>query len=162
MIRLIGRWNALVSDLSLVARCALLSIVLLIAACLAAPVAWLQGGSLSLATAATAAGVCWLAGLVALFLATRGRGTPAAVGWVLAGDGVAMGLPLLSAISLQRSGHWLSAAGYFGWIVVFFLITLVAKTLLVAPLAAGLAAGPGSKRLAAETQHAGKLPEAGV
>jgi len=129
---------------------------------LAAPLAWLQGGAVSLTTACAAAGVCWLAGLVALFLATRGRGTPAAVGWVLAGDGVAMGFPLLTAISLQRSGHWMHAAGYFGWIVVFFLITLVAKTLLVAPLAAGIAAGRGPTRPAVKTQQPGTLPEAGV
>lgn len=155
MIGLIGRYSAYVSGLSLVARCALLVIAVV---CVAIPVGFfaaqdgsVQNGNASLEAAGLAAVVCLATGLGALLLAHRGRGTPSSVAWVLAGDGIAMGLPLALAMLLQRGGHAWHAAGFFRYIVVFFLATLTARTLLVAPFV-NVAARPAGRASGAEAR----------
>ncbi|MBA4015942.1 MAG: hypothetical protein C0483_02010 [Pirellula sp.] len=132
MIGLIGRYSAFVSGLTLVARCALLVVAVV---CVAIPVGFVaaRSGTPAFEAAGLAAVVCLATGLVALLLAHRGRGTPASVAWVLAGDGLAMAVPLGIAMTLQNTGHAFHDAGFFNYLIVFFLATLTARTLLVAP-----------------------------
>lgn len=150
MIGLIGRYSAFVSGLSLVVRCALLVVAVV---CVAIPVGFVaaRDGNASLEAAGLAAAVCLATGLGALLLAHRGRGTPSSVAWVLAGDGIAMGLPLALVMMLQRSGHSLHEAGFFRYIVVFFLATLTARTLLVAPFV-NVVARPAGRAPGAEAR----------
>ncbi|MGC3972699.1 MAG: hypothetical protein QM775_36760 [Pirellulales bacterium] len=137
MIGLISRYSTFVAGLSLAARCALLTSAVVLVAVPASLIAWTESGAveptLSLRAALLAAALCWGAGLVALLMAHRGRGTPSAVAWILAGDGIAMTLPIATAMWLQSIGDPLISAGFFKWVVLFFLATLTARTLLVAP-----------------------------
>lgn len=133
MIGLIGRYSTFVAGLSLAARCALLTLAVLLVVVPASIIAWSENGAVTLQAELLAAALCGSVGLVALLLAHRGRGTPSAVAWILVGDGLAMALPLSVAMFVQRSAHPLHQAGFFKWVVLFFLATLTARTLLVAP-----------------------------
>jgi hypothetical protein len=71
--------------------------------------------------------------LVALVLSLIWHGTPNGVVGALGGMMVGLGIPLAAAIVVQRRDGDLAHAGFYGWIVVFYLISLTVKTLLVAP-----------------------------
>ena len=80
--------------------------------------------------AATAAAICWFGSTIALLIAGYlSRSNQAAQGHLL-GMFFRLGLPLVAGMILQKSGGPLAEAGVFGLIVVFYLITLVAETLL--------------------------------
>ena len=130
---------------SIVVRCALFATVML-AAFAAAQVfvrvqpAPLDGGAaaadLSSRAAfpsqavAVAAVVCGLSGLAGLVVTLVWRGTAHGVAAALGGSFLGMVLPLATGIVLQRRGGELQGAGVFGWIVLFYLVALAAKTLL--------------------------------
>lgn len=129
------RYTAIVSRFSLVQRLACLAGVVAVVVALASPVAYSEQAMVGVQAVLVAAGVSLVGASVAVVLASRHRGSPTAVAWILAGDAVAMAVPLVSGTILSRQEGPLAQAGVFGWIVLFFLATLVAKTVLIAPLA---------------------------
>jgi hypothetical protein len=150
VIGLIGRYSTFVAGLSLAARCALLTLAVLLVAVPASIIAWSENGTVTLQAELLAAVLCWSVGLITLLMAHRGRGTPSAVAWILAGDGLAMALPLVVAMGMQRADHAYIQAGFFKWVVLFFLATLTARTLLVAPFV-NTAARPARRSPKAES-----------
>lgn len=129
------RYTAIVSRLSTVQRLAWLVGVVAVVYALAAPLAYSDRGASGVQAATLAAGVSLAGAVVAVLLASRHRGTPSAVAWILAGDMLAMALPLITGTIVSRQKGPLAEAGAFQWIVLFFLVSLVTKTALVAPLA---------------------------
>ena len=57
-----------------------------------------------------------------------------------------MGLPMGVGLLLNYGGGPLASAGVFGWIVVFYLLTLAVETLLSLHLAKGRQAAHSSTR----------------
>lgn len=129
------RYSAIVSRLSTAQRLAWLVGVVAVAYAVTAPIAFGEHGAIGVQAVSLAAGVSLLGASLAVVLASRHRGTPAAVAWILGGDMLAMALPLATGTIVSRQKGSLAEAGTFQWIVLFFLTTLLAKTILVAPLA---------------------------
>ncbi|MGE0605583.1 MAG: hypothetical protein AB7O62_00550 [Pirellulales bacterium] len=125
---------ALLQRINIVQRCAMLAGVVLVACLVALPVALRLSGSQGAVACCVAAAICCACSTVALVLTARGQGPNAALKGLLYSMFFQMGIPLLCGIALYQSGSALAAGGVFGWIVVFHLITLAAKTLLVLPL----------------------------
>lgn len=102
--------------------------------------AWLGYGrsaGTGVKAAAVAAAVCWAGGLLAL-LATglvRFRGNSAS--GVLLGTACRTGLPIVVGLVLHRSGGSLAAAGVFAMILGYYLVALVAETLLAIRVTGG-------------------------
>jgi hypothetical protein len=117
--------------LSLLASCGLLSAaVILLFAC----VGWFafaSAGANGLAAASVAAGACWIGSLAALAVSSLFRAPTQAVSGVLAGTLVRTGIPLFVLVVMQAGGGPLVQAGVCGYIVIFFLFTLVVDTLLL-------------------------------
>lgn len=134
VIGLTGRLNAKLSDLSLTTRCAMLLSTVLGTLIVAAPIAYLRDGIVGLEAVALAAVACGVCSTAALILSVSWHGTSKGVVGVLAGSLIGMLPPLAIGLTVQHNHAALAAAGAFGWIVVFFLTSLVVKTLLVAPV----------------------------
>jgi hypothetical protein len=83
--------------------------------------------------AAVAAGLCWIGSTAALLIAVYYSRSNRAVQGHLLGMFLRLGIPLVAGIILQEQAGWLAQAGVFGQIVVFYLIALVAETLLSLP-----------------------------
>lgn len=135
MNSLMDRYTATALRISLVQRCACLFGVISLVFAIAAPIAYGSHGVAGILTVLLAAAVSLAGALIGVVLASVHRGTPSAVAWILAGDGIAMALPLVTGTVVSRRGGAIAEAGAFSWIVLFFLAALVTKTLLVAPLA---------------------------
>lgn len=84
--------------------------------------------------AAVAAVICATGSTAALIATWRFRGPAAALYAMLFGMVFQFGLPFAAGMVLSQAGGPLAQAGVFGLIVVFYLYTLVVKTLLVLPL----------------------------
>jgi hypothetical protein len=115
---------------SLIGSCAILAAALLP---FAAGVGWYgyaSAGSLGLAAAAIAAGVCWLSGSLALVAAFVGQRLNAGIQGVLVGMIFRMGLPLGAGMALERNSPPLAAAGVFHMILALYLVALLVETLL--------------------------------
>lgn len=129
------RYAAFVGRLTTGSRCACLVAATLLAFAIAAPIAYGRQGMIGIQAVSLAAGVSLFGAIIAVVLASTHRGTPSVVAWVLAGDGIAMAIPLTTGMIVTRTSPALTEAGTFLWIVLFFLVALTTKTLLVAPLA---------------------------
>jgi|SRR5215471_3732580 len=84
----------------------------------------------ALLAASAAAGICWLGATAALVVSWFSNRSNRAVQGHLLGALFRLGLPLGIGLVFQQSGGRLAEAGVFGFIVVFYLVTLVAETLL--------------------------------
>lgn len=98
-------------------------------------VAWFQHGKygqLGLLATLVAAGVCFAAGMLALIVTDvfKGLGNPLA--GLLASILVRTGLPLVAGVAIHANGGYLADSGTFGAILVFYLVTLTAETVIVA------------------------------
>jgi hypothetical protein len=144
VIETIGRLNAALGHLSLAKRAAILLAVVALVSAASLPIAYGRDGVAGLAAVAIAAGVCGACSMVGLILATRGQGTPSGVAFALSGSLVGMLPPLFVGMLLQQSESAVARAGAFGWIVVFYLATLLAKTLLVVPSIQPVAVKPST------------------
>jgi len=82
------------------------------------------------AAAAVAAAVCWAGGILALLATGLFSSRGNSVGGVLLGTACRTGLPIVAGLVLHRSGGSLAAAGVFAMILGYYLVTLVAETLL--------------------------------
>lgn len=87
-------------------------------------------GTNGVLAASAAAGICWFGSTVALLLAGYTSRSNQGVQGHLLGMFFRLGLPLIAGMMLQKAGGPLAEAGVFGLIVVFYLITLVAETVL--------------------------------
>lgn len=96
--------------------------------------AWNPTVGPGLQAAAVAAGICWAASMLALICGALLQNTPQAVLGILSGTLLRTGLPLLAAATFQSQKGPLAEAGVFGYIVIFFLITLVVETGLLVRL----------------------------
>jgi len=84
--------------------------------------------------ASIAGGVCWLGATLALVTTVLLQGSPSAVSGTLLGTAFRTGLPFLSAFALAQMGGPIAKAGVVGMIVAYYLLTLVAETLLAVRL----------------------------
>jgi hypothetical protein len=122
-------------------RCLLLTLAVGLAYPLIGLAAWQRFGQNGWLAALVAALVCWFGSTAALVLTALLRGPQTALYSLLFGMVFRMGLPLVAGIVLSQQSPRLAAAGVFGCIVGFYLVTLVAETLLSLPLVQG-PAGP--------------------
>jgi hypothetical protein len=136
------RWRRRAADWSLAFRCLALALVVAAAYPVIGFLASQRVGEDGWLAALVAAGVCWFGSTVALVLTALLRGPQAALYSLLFGMLFRMGLPLAAGILLSQSSPRLAAGGVFGCMVGFYLVTLVAETLLSLPLVQG-SAGPG-------------------
>lgn len=134
MNALVDRYTAFVTRLTPVSRCAWLIGIVAMVWAVAAAVAHAGHGVAGVRAVSLAAAVCLCSAVVAVVLASIHSGTQAAVGWILAGDGIAMAIPLATGMLVTERSVSLAEAGLFNWIVLFFLVSLATKTLLIAPL----------------------------
>jgi hypothetical protein len=119
------------SALSLPAAVALLSAFTLLFALAAGGFEYLRGGVVSVAAVAAAGFTCWVASVSSLVLSGAWRHSSKAITGILAGVMVRMSLPLGVALLAQMTAGPLARAGLFGWIVCFFLVTLLVETSLL-------------------------------
>jgi hypothetical protein len=114
--------------LALGRACALLGLHVVVSFCVVGSFAYSKAGMAGLATAAVAAGVCWLAATLALILTTFAKNSAQRVSGMLIANAVRFGVPLVTGATLRTVSEVLAARGVFGWIVVFYLLTLLAET----------------------------------
>ncbi len=96
----------------------------------AATTMWFTRGVAGVAAACIAAGVCWFGAGAALICSAWLSPSGRAVQAHLLGSFFRIGLPLAVGTVLQQQGGSLAEAGVFGLIVVFYLVSLVAETVL--------------------------------
>ncbi|HUY37152.1 MAG TPA: hypothetical protein VMV69_30855 [Pirellulales bacterium] len=132
------------ASLSLSAAIGVLSAVAFAAASAAACVEYARAGAMSAAAVGAAAVTCWVASVLSLVLSSSWRRTPQAITGILAGVLVRMTLPMGVAVLSQAVSGPLAKAGLFGWIVCFFLLTLVVETLLLVRLLRSSAGQPAA------------------
>lgn len=116
--------------MTLLRNLALLTFVMLAALAIGGWLAYTRQGAAGLQATIVAAGVNWFAASVALLCLERFRRVGQALSGILLGMLVRLGLPLAVGIILDHKAGDLSRAGVFGWIVVFYLIALIAETSL--------------------------------
>jgi hypothetical protein len=107
---------------------------LLASAAVASPFAQSRFGAAGVASVIVAAGVCWLSGLIALtssilIPASSAPDSAGAVGFLFGMFARAF-LPMGVGLMLDHNPGPLATAGVFGWIVIFYLVTLIAETSL--------------------------------
>lgn len=81
-----------------------------------------------------AAILCGGSSLAALILIVMYKQTPYQLHAALAGIGLRTGLPLMIGVFFKQAGGPLAEAGVFGMIMVYYLTTLLAETILAARL----------------------------
>ena len=116
--------------LKLPTACVLLSLSVAGLLPLAGFIAQRRSGPDGLRAVLLAAGICWFAASAALMVTGCLRNSPYATAGILVATGLRLGLPLASGLALQHHGGELAEAGVFGWIVVFYLLTLAIETTL--------------------------------
>jgi len=128
-----GIRSARLQNLTLLGQEAVLTLAVLAAYALVAPAAWCQDGRTGLATAAVAAGLCWLGAGLAL-VAYRLPGDPKlAFVRLLAGMFPRMGIPLVAALVFRIRGGVLAESGLLIYLVLFFVVTLALDTAMGLP-----------------------------
>jgi len=111
-------------------NCVWLTIVVLVALLVIGGMIGQARGINGALAAGVAAALCWLGSTAALVIAGISSRKNHAVQGHLLGTIFRLGLPLVAGIVLQKFGGPLAEAGVFGLIVVFYLITLIAETVL--------------------------------
>ena len=116
------------------ARLGILALVVLVAYPLVAWIVQSQREVSVWGAAALAASICWLGAALAMIFTALMRGPQGAMLAMLFGMAFRLGLPFAVGLMLSRRFVELEAAGFFGLVLGFYLVTLVAETLLVLPL----------------------------
>jgi hypothetical protein len=125
-----AEWLLKLKPKTLPCCCALLALAVAVAFPVVAAMAYQWYGAAGVFAAAVAAIVCWAAATLALVCTALLQGPQAALYAMLFGMLFRMGLPLGIGLVLSRTSPVLAGAGVFGFIVVFYLVTLVVETLL--------------------------------
>jgi hypothetical protein len=110
--------------------CAWLTLTVLVALLIVGGVVAATRGPNGALAAAVAAGVCWFGSTAALIITGFSGRTDQAVYGHLLGMFFRLGLPLACGLVFQKVGGTLADSGVFGLIVVFYLVTLAAETIL--------------------------------
>ena len=108
-----------------------LTVAVLIALAAIGSVAQQRQGAVGLQAAGVAAFTCWFSATAALLLAGSLRNTAHSVSGILGGTLLRTMIPLAVAAASQASASPLAHAGLFGYLVLFFLLTLTVETLLL-------------------------------
>jgi hypothetical protein len=116
---------------SLALACLLLAAAVTLAAGASGYWAYARHGSSGLAAVAIAAVACWIAATGALLLAGWLRNTPHSVSGILGGTLLRISLPLVAAAGCKIAAPALFQVGLLGYLLLFFLLTLVVETLLL-------------------------------
>jgi len=130
---LLGRVTAQIREMSIATRVLVLLAITTVAALIAASIAYDSENTTRLMVVGVAWLVCAVSAIIALVLSLVWHGTPSGVSGTLGGTLVGLGIPLIVAILVQRRDGSFAKAGFYGWIVVFYLISLTVKTLLISP-----------------------------
>jgi hypothetical protein len=120
--------------IGIVGRCAVLWLAVGLFLPLVAWFGFMRHGQPGAIAAAVAALICASGSTAALIATWRFRGPATALHAMLFGMVFQFGLPFVAGMVLSQAGGSLAGVGVFGMIVVFYLYTLVVKTLLVLPL----------------------------
>ncbi len=110
--------------------CAWLTLIVIVALLVVGGAVLATRGLNAAYAAVVAAGLCWVGSTAALVIAGLASRTNHVVQGHLLGMFLRLGLPLVAGLVIQKAGGTLAEAGVFGLIVVFYLITLVAETVL--------------------------------
>jgi hypothetical protein len=108
-----------------------LAVAVLIGLAVIGAVAKERQGADGLQAAGVAAFTCWFSATAALLLAGSLRHTGHSVSGILGGTLLRTMIPLAVAAVTQATGSPLAEAGLFGYLVLFFLLTLTIETLLL-------------------------------
>jgi hypothetical protein len=119
------------TGLRLPAACSLLALAVGVAAALGGSIEHGRHGMLAAVALWAAALTCWLSATCALVLAARLSGTRWAVSGIMAAGLVRFSLPLMVVAASALVQGPLSQAGLFGYMVAFFMLSLVVETLLL-------------------------------
>ena len=119
------------SGLRLPAACSLLAVTLSLAAALGGSVAHGRNGALAGLAVVVAALTCWLSATAALVLAARLSTTRWGIQGIMAAGFIRFSLPLMVVAASALVQGPLARAGLFGYMVAFFLLSLVVETLLL-------------------------------
>ena len=121
VIQRVGRWGWL-------ARVSLLLVLFGLFFLLAAPIALWQFGPNGLWAAATATGVCLLAGCLAMGATAMFAPPDKPAAHVLVGMAIRMSLPLLACLLITQQSTWLTEAGFAWFLVAAFSLGLAFET----------------------------------
>lgn len=116
------------------ARCGLLVLAMVLAAPLVAAWKYNAHGIDGLVATGLAFLVCLGGGLVALLVTCLTRGPSGAMAGLAVGMLFRMGLPLVLAVAITRQGGPLAEAGFFSCVLCFYMVGLIAETVLVLPV----------------------------
>jgi hypothetical protein len=119
---------------SLLFRTAVLGLVPLPVLLAIAPIAVHYAGIAGLAAAAVAAVLCLAGACPALVICNRLRKPNEALAGLLAGTLVRMGVPLMFGLAIHFCGGPLAEAGLIYYLLIFYLVTLAAGTVLALPV----------------------------
>lgn len=119
------------SGLRLPAACSLLAVTLALAAALGGSVAHGRHGAWAAAAVLVAAATCWTSATAALVLAARLSSTRWGVQGIMAAGFIRFSMPLVVVAASALVQGPLARAGLFGYMVAFFLLSLVIETLLL-------------------------------
>jgi hypothetical protein len=128
---------------SLAAACVRLALIMAAAYPIVAFVAWQITQVPVWQTAALAVGVCYLSASLALVLFHFFRLAGNAIAGTLGATLVRIGIPMVAGIAATAGGGKLRDEGFFGLIVVFYLIGLAADTMLSLAMTRGLSDNSG-------------------
>jgi len=128
---------------SLAGACIRLALIMAAAYPIVAFIAWQITTVPVWQTAALAAGVCYLSASLALVLFHFFRLAGNAVAGTLGATLVRVGIPMVVGIAAMSNGGKLRDEGFFGLIVVFYLIGLTADTVLSLAMTRGLSSNDG-------------------
>ena len=108
-------------------RVLVLTGAMVIVCALLLPIAYQWKGSPGGWSAAIAGGVCWISGLIALWLVRKDE-DPTSVGRMLWGMLPRMGIPLAACLGVHIHGGTLAKSGFVYYILVFYLVMLAVET----------------------------------
>ena len=126
-------WLGNLRNRGVAVRLMVLGIVVLAGYTLAAPVAIHLGGSVALAAAALAGGLCLAGAAAAVVIADRLRGPSGALAALWLGMALRTGVPFVVGIAVHLHGGPLAQAGLLWYLVVFYLVSLAVGTFLALP-----------------------------
>jgi len=127
---------------AMVISCLVLTLLMAIAAIVAAVVGYERYGGTGVVTAGVAATTCWLASLTALVLVGLTTATPNAMSGLFGAMGLRTGIPLIVAFVLAALSPTLANAGIVGMFLVFFLVSLTVETTLSVVIVSTPSPGP--------------------
>ena len=107
-----------------------LTVIVFLAAVICSIVASKSSGSGGLTAVAVAATAVWIGSLLALACRAFAMANPDQLHWHLAAMMPQFAIPFVVGLFLKTKEGPLAEAGVFGWIVVLFLVALVAESLL--------------------------------